>query len=128
MTVRLGRLGSMEDRILLAEARGWTPQTNEPNGEPVWLSPDGEDPCYLFELPDPFTDANEDYAMLEWMRPDDAQNSKPIMGPEHERWRDFIFELRLLQLKRGKESDAIYEAYELGDNARAAVIVIKQED
>lgn len=57
-----------EDRIKIAEFCGYTSQPNEPNGEPVWLSPDGEDPNYLYELPDPENSADDDYLVLEAMR------------------------------------------------------------
>ena len=94
-----------EDRIRLAIAIERDPGFFAPN--------------YNIPIFDPANNAEHDYSVLQKVRPEDAQNSKPIMGPEHELWRDFIFELRLLQLKRGKESSAIFEAYELGDYARA---------
>ena len=64
----------IKERIRLAEAMGWywqgtVDQPNNPNGQ--WCSPDigwmarGEK---HENLPDPFTDANDDYAVLEWMR------------------------------------------------------------
>ncbi len=90
---------TMDDRIRLCEAMGWTPQPNEPNGEPVWVGPDDECPCYLYELPDPFHDANDDYAVLEWMRDNPMFDSYKIyLG---NRW-----------------------DYQIGDYARAALRVI----
>jgi len=61
----------MSDRIKLAEAMGWKhldasenpphlvgPMMKGPKGNIEWLE------C----IPDPFSDANDDYAVLEWMR------------------------------------------------------------
>ena len=105
----------MESRIKLAEAMGWVSQPNEPNGEPVWLSPDGEDPYYLYELPDPYTDANDDYSVLVWMR-------------EHHKWQEFKPALGKLR------EESIYWRnsqftwmYQIGDYARAALKVIDDE-
>ena len=63
-------------RVQLAEAMGW--RNCEPKG---YVNVDGEPTCcpagepppfdappYIAALPDPFTDANDDYAVLEWMR------------------------------------------------------------
>ena len=50
-----------DDRIRLAEAMGWE-QTDAAGVGSVWRSPDNE----VMPLPDPFTDANDDYAVLEW--------------------------------------------------------------
>ena len=51
----------MSDRIKLAEAMEWTN-----SHQYRWDGPgDGE---YRNDPPDPFTDANDDYAVLEWMR------------------------------------------------------------
>ena len=97
----------MESRIKLAEARGWVSQPNEPNGEPVWLSPDGEDPYYLYELPDPFTDANDDYAVLAYFR---HEITDPVL------YQAFQFSM---------PDDPI--DYEIGDYARAALKVIDDE-
>lgn len=113
--------------IKLAEAMGWKP--SHETHEQVWIGPDtkaGDFGNYFNydQLPNPFTDAGDDHAVLEFMRPENFRESKPIMGPEHERWRDFIFELRLIQLKENRESSAIQEGYMLGDNARAACSVL----
>lgn len=57
---------SAEDRIKLAEAMGWR-QTLA-----GWVAPDGSHKRASIDRPypppDPFTDANDDYAVLEWMR------------------------------------------------------------
>lgn len=94
-----------EDRVRLAIAI---------ERDPGFFAPNNDTPIF-----DPANCAVDDYSVLQKVRPEDAQNSKPIMGPEHVLWSNFIFELRLLQLKRGKESSAIFEAYELGDYAWA---------
>ena len=99
----------MNDRIKLAEAVGWTTRPNEPNGEPVWFGPvdEGDGPYYLYELPDPFTDANDDYAVLEW-----ARNEGAVI------WLDFSANLQEV----GQEYSA---AYGIGDYARAALKALK---
>ena len=54
---------SDQDRIRLAEAMGWVPnRTNEKWTDPVT----GTGGNRLLDLPDPFTDANDDYACLQW--------------------------------------------------------------
>ena len=72
----------MNDRIKLAEVMGWTRMVAHPtigsdniaiDNDPYWIPPETDEepkPNYgdLEELPDPFTDANDDYAVLEWMR------------------------------------------------------------
>lgn len=58
------------DRIRLAEAMEW--HKNPDSGS--WVNrinfPDVKYAHYEHELPDPFTDANDDYAVLEWIRKD----------------------------------------------------------
>lgn len=69
----------ISDRIRLAEAMGWTylrMKYVEMDGQsycfgcpPADQYSDGKlDPKYRQQIPDPFTDANDDYAVLEWMR------------------------------------------------------------
>ena len=53
----------MSDRIKLAEAMGWTRSTI--GTEYCWRHTGGR---VIGMCPDPFTDANDDYAVLEWMR------------------------------------------------------------
>ena len=56
----------MNDRIKLAEAMGWTHETG---GGRDWYHPtDKRSRCFAIHLPDPFTDANDDYAVLEHFR------------------------------------------------------------
>ncbi len=54
----------MNDRIKLAEAMGWSTVME---GE-LWSPPDFTDMSLRDNPPDPFTDANDDYAVLEWAR------------------------------------------------------------
>ena len=58
-----------EDRIKLAEAMGWKELADREEGWPSWYHDDKpQEECRLTEnLPDPVTDANDDYAVLEWM-------------------------------------------------------------
>jgi hypothetical protein len=94
----------MNDRIRLAEAMGW----EHNKGWPVpydgdwWKSPDGNLSVTLDF--DPYTDANDDYAVLEWMRLNGAENM-----PD-----DF------------PHSRQAY--YKIGDYARAALKVIDSQE
>ena len=54
----------MSDRIKLAEAMGWKKHPSED----WWQSPKQSVFKPVEYLPDPFTDANDDYAVLGWMR------------------------------------------------------------
>jgi len=92
----------------------------------VWISPRG-DMSVTLDF-DPENDANDDYVVLEFLRPENFRKSKPIMGPEHERWRDFIFELRLLQAKEGRESSAIHEGHMKGDYSRAYLKLLDTDE
>ena len=90
-------MNDQERRIKLAEAMGWTIRDNgwavAPNGK-LWP---------LADIPDPFTDANDDYAVLEWMRCRGRKYWTPFMhDTETEQW-----------------------AYKIGDYARAALKVIE---
>jgi hypothetical protein len=114
-------MNNQEKRIKLAEAMGWT-NAGTINGVPVGYERESDD-C-ITDLPDPFTSADDDYAILEFMRPDDWINSVPIKGPKHEAWRNFIFELRVLQGGDGRETSAIGEGYKKGDYAEACLKVL----
>ena len=100
-----------EDRIKLAEAMGWFPTSiyTSPSGErdvTSWRSPSGKSNQKVRDLPDPFTDANDDYAVLEWMR-DNYHSSvirKALEPFQMEIW-----------------------SYGVGDYARAALAVLKDE-
>jgi len=57
-----------KDRTRLAEAMGWHKAGPTVRAHHVcgW-SPKGND-SYGYPLPDPFNDANDDFAVLEWLR------------------------------------------------------------
>lgn len=57
-------------RIRLAEAMGWVrTESVRRDGTPFWINPrTGTRTNDVSDLPNPFTDANDDYAVLEWMR------------------------------------------------------------
>ena len=101
----------MNDRIKLAEAMGWKwslRNVHYKTGQ--WTSPDGTEAevwCYHDAIPfDPFTDANDDYAVLEWMRKTHAPNGDRV-------WQKFRSHLHL------------QERYNIGDYARAALKVLE---
>ena len=87
-----------EKRIKLAEAMGWT------SWNARWLTPDHKT---ITDLPDPFTDANDDYAVLEWMR----EQATWVVGDVSDQFCD--------QLEWN-----CWE-YQIGDYARAALKVIE---
>ena len=91
----------MKDRIRLAEAMGWT-QIDMANIGPCWHSPRN----LVSPLPDPFTDANDDVAIL---------NLALTMEPE---WAmEFFDELKY---------DHVAE-YKVGHFARAALQVLDSD-
>lgn len=62
-----------QDRIRLAEVLGWTKISRESNAEfkdlGLWGTPPRSGPYkHRRGIPDPFTDANDDYAVLEAFR------------------------------------------------------------
>ena len=102
----------MNDRIKLAEAMGYYlqafPVTHTDGSEgmsdfKVWHAPNHRRLEPTEELPDPFTDANDDYAVLEWItdRPPLWAKFKRLYWPHA--W-----------------------AYQIGDYARAALTVLQQ--
>lgn len=98
-------------RIKLAEAMGWELTATAPDG---WIGEQPEE-WWLFNgdyhshLPfDPFTDANDDYAVLEWMRAKELNMNKSKYAFEFYGW------LRSA------------ENYQIGDYARAALKVIDE--
>ena len=93
-----------QDRIRLAEAMGL--ESTEFNGKTVFCCKDSR---YVggysdWDDFDPFTDANDDYAVLEWMR-----GGEPIDNPM---WK---------ALRKGP---FVCYHYRIGDYARAALEVI----
>ena len=115
-------MSDQEKRIKLAEAMGWTDIEEKICGTPPYSTrvlfgcppkfPGGGKDC----VPKYFTDANDDYAVLEWMRQFEGT----------QKYRDFIFELRLLQNKCVDFNPMLYENYQIGDFACAAYKVISQ--
>ena len=109
----------LEARIKLAEARGWRatiPTPSEILGEVpdlVWVKPDGG---WQYEPPNPFKDANEDYAYLEWMREQPS-----------DKWLIFCVYLKFQLQDRGEDLEYIATAYVVGDYARAALKVISDD-
>jgi len=104
------------DRIKLAEAMGWTPLDLKLTG--YWMPPGVTIDTHVMhiervaesDLPDPFTDANDDYAVLEWFR----GNYLDFPGTHI-----------------GKEAKLILTRhlwnYEIGDYARAAISVLEEQ-
>lgn len=122
----------MDDRIKLAEAMGW--EIEKPYESAVrcryggkatmrLILPNGggqicNDETIGTHLPDPFTSANDDYAVLEWMREtivDQMRPEDPVMVNKvlasHSQ--------SLLKNRLGYKFD-----YQIGDYARAALKVL----
>ena len=114
-------------RIKLAEAMGWEPSHTDTSR--VWIGPDtkrGEYGDYFDfdDLPDPLTDANDDYAVLEWAR----ENLSPR---KFVKFSENIANL-LIGLEKKKPFDALCISltteYKIGDYARAAVLVLDRQE
>ena len=56
----------MNNRIRVAEAMGWKRDNHSLREVDFWMGPKGQ--IGEDALPDPENDANDDYAVLEWMR------------------------------------------------------------
>ncbi len=100
-----------QQRIKLAEAIGWTRgevRIVRVMGRSIphqrWIDPEGSDRA---QLPDPFTDANDDYAVLEWLR----ANKKMLYS-------DRVY------YRLGRPLDE----YQIGEYARAALIALSSGD
>ena len=112
---RLERDKQEQTRIMLAEAMGlrrWTCNCDwsaEATFEPRIDCPNCGEPLREVSF-DPFTDANDDYAVLEWMR----SNSK-----YREAWIEFKNALAV--------SNAFKCNYKIGDYARAAITVLREQ-
>ena len=96
----------MTDRIKLAEAIGVDLRTYKCGGTGAVH--------YDF---DPFTDANDDYAVLEWMRVT-YNTYEYLMEHQGDRWVDFIAALD------GSGDGGHSCCYQIGNNARAALKVL----
>ncbi len=111
----------MTDRIKLAEAMGWQAYVSE-----GFVEYDLDKRVYRQEsdLPDPYTDANDDYAVLEWMREYRAQHIDFESEGGFLKWVEFS---RVLSICRDKANILPHPAvdYRIGDYARAALEVIE---
>lgn len=108
------RAQSDTNRIKLAEAMGWRLGGFDVS---VWIRPDGSSASYALieKCFDPFTDANDDYAVLEWAR-ENVSNDRWTLG----QWKKF---------RRGIHNQFRKPwMYEVGDYARAALSVLSSED
>ena len=95
------------DRIKLAEAMGWRLQQEDGprnHDSRLWLDPDGVGGYFTYALPNPLEDANDDYAVLEWMR------GEGLIG-----WHNAL-------------DETPQDHYKIGDYARAALKVIEKEN
>ena len=95
----------MNDQIKLAEAMGWGIGCDTHSEQPIGVPPGDRRPYgqgNLTTMPDPFTDANDDYAVLEWMNTKDELWAKGL-------W----------------EAIPHINDYKIGDYARAALKVIE---
>ena len=88
----------MKDRIKLAEAMGWWIKADI-----NWISPEGHNHK---EPPDPSTNANDDYAVLEWVR-------ENWCGKDKDKWMLF-----------NKHCQGYSVFYKIGDYAQAALKVL----
>ncbi len=112
----------MNDRIKLAEAMGWTRRVAAnptilglAEGSVRWHTPSGAICAAVIDLPfDPRTDANDDYAVLEWAKTQDADFQ-------------YKFQMALHDLTTDKWFSGSSWNYTIGDYARAALKVIGNE-
>ena len=93
-------MSNEQDRIKLAEAMGWESLVDDPTKNMRWRLPNGLD-IYRAFLPD--TDANDDYAVLEWFR-----GGNNIGACDYPVW------------------DWSPDKYQIGDYARAALKELKE--
>ena len=123
-----------KDRIRLAEAMGWEWDTTirgrrgYPDDWPVWIKPNGDRWFSPADMPDPFTDANDDYAVLKWMRPDEGVHIGYADGSSNwSLWSDFKDHLyELITTRTGNRRFAPWD-YQIGDYARAALKVLERD-
>ena len=94
----------MDYRIKLAEAMQTPYHFNE--GGTLYIG-----------LPDPFTDANDDYAVLEWMR-QTFNTYEHLTTNQKDTWVEFADALE------SHPDNGLKACYRVGDYARAAIQVI----
>ena len=110
-----------KDRIKLAEAMGWKRVTTREDFErgqpPRWQDPEtGTKGNFFPNLPDPEHDANDDYAVLEWMRDDSRRMGFPrYVGA-------------LSDVMDNRIANSHSANYQIGDYARAALKVLEGGD
>ena len=107
-----------EARIKLAEAMGWKP-SHEPH-EQIWIGPDTKAGDYgnyfnYDQLPDPETDANDDYSVLKWLRSDESSPMMPVVA------------MKLAEVARDRGDTNALHNYQRGDYARTACKVLEIE-
>jgi len=116
----------MNDLIKLAEARGWTALDLKLTG--YWMPPGVTIHTHVMhiervaesDLPDPFTDANHDHAVLGW-----ARNKS---GPFWSDFKDALFALHQQRDRDWMSHDRCHAwNYQIGDNANAALKVIADQ-
>ena len=111
-----------DQRIMLAEAMGWIYQKHYgtqagpifgklPAGGGVWTKPDNS----FSNRFDPFTDANDDFSVLEWMR-EVKEKYDRTDGSGFDLWWAFA---RTVDNKP-------FCSYQIGDFARAAIAVLSE--
>ena len=105
----------MKDRIKLAEAMGWV-VCRDGKG----YHPNDAGKNIRLQIPDPFTDANDDYAVLEWMRDSSRDDYTDTQ------WGAFLRVMAdwVWQPNSAPFSDQWW-TYKIGDYARAALKVIE---
>ncbi len=109
-------MNTKEKRIKLALAMGWKHcQMRENLQRDCWEHPVRKSWFDESELPDPFTDANDDYLVLEWFR-SQAEDAKAKGKP----YPNELWEMSE-QMNKGNRL-----TYQIGDYARAALKVIEK--
>ena len=113
-------MNNQQARIKLATAQGWKripdDELDASTYPYYWIDGKG---AYQKDVPDPYTDANDDYRVLEWAR----NEWLDIMGAAPE-WAVFVN--ALLQGVDTAMSKS-WTSYRIGDYARAALKVIDDE-
>jgi len=106
-----------EDRIFLAEKMGWLRWEHPNRTHLAWTHPDTDKPAALeCDLPDPEHDANDDYAVLEWMR----KRRDSLLARDADVWRKFMAVIHDMAF--------CTSLYQIGDYARAALEVLQREN
>lgn len=123
----------LDMRIMLAEAMGWThirmkwiamDETSYPFGCPPANQYSGGvvQKQYKEQIPDPFTDANDDYTVLEWMRDWRAQ------GITQEQLHAFNARVGDHWSFTAASPSSSWIQYQVGDYARAAISVLTRRE